>query len=233
MGKKIIAEDLLGFFNGLGEVILDRSRQFQNLLGTNGCEEEVEEFKGLVHGYLEETNRFVEGVNRIEGKAGHRITPTEPIEIDTDEKPVMTPEVPVMTPEVPVIAKKEEVMNKIKEIVAKKIVNKRNAQISGEEYKEENLDKQLESDEKMKYGETYQLTPSLERKETVGSTYDSSFLAEECMRLVAGGAGQIGTGIYPTIQDAFTELIAKDKNLNKKQIEDTKIILAEMGFKVK
>ena len=226
MGRKVTAEDLLGYFNGLREVILERSRQFQDLLDANECTEEVEEFKGLVHGFLEEVGRFVESVNRLEGKVGDKISLAEPIAVGAGEEPILTPETPVM----PEGGKK---MGRIKEILERRITGKRKAQVSGEEGKEKDLDKELKSKERMKPGDVIQMTPLLERKETVGSQYDPLFLAEEAVRLTGKGQDVVGGGIYGTVQDAFTELVAKDGNLSKKQIEDTKVILAEMGFKVK
>ncbi|HRS26471.1 MAG TPA: hypothetical protein P5140_08035 [Methanofastidiosum sp.] len=106
----------------------------------------------------------------------------------------------------------------------------REALVSGEDEHEELLDKKLGSNEKIKPGDRITTLPPLDRKDSVGSQYDPEFLAEECVRLVSHGE-RIG-GVYTSVKEAFEELVKKDVNLNKSQIEKTRAILKSWGFTV-
>ena len=72
---------------------------------------------------------------------------------------------------------------------------------------------------------------TLDRSKTVGSQYDPSFLAEECIRMTRGGY-TIGA-VYNSIQEAYDGVIGKDPNISAYQKNTVKNILASMGYVVK
>ena len=105
----------------------------------------------------------------------------------------------------------------------------RNAQLETayDEGEEARVDKKLKVEKRV---ET-KSRELLDRSKTVGAPYTPEFLAEECVRAGTDFARNL-SGQYETVQEAFKELVARDPDLSKEQIDRTKEILAEMGFTV-
>jgi len=71
----------------------------------------------------------------------------------------------------------------------------------------------------------------LDRKDTVGSTYDPEFLVEEILR----GVGYIGglSKIFNTVQEAYDVIVGRDPNISETQKEKIKELLKKHGYTVK
>jgi len=71
----------------------------------------------------------------------------------------------------------------------------------------------------------------LDRKDTVGSTYDPEFLVEEILR----GVGYIGglPKIFSTVQEAYDVIVSRDSNISEAQKENVKELLKKHGYTVK
>ncbi|HRT03360.1 MAG TPA: hypothetical protein P5513_05430 [Candidatus Diapherotrites archaeon] len=191
-------EDLFGYFYGLKEEILKKGTELQDYLKSPALDKELQQYLGILHGFLDDVDSFLKSLSIIEGKVkGALIT--------------------------------EDVVKTSEEI---KSAKKKIAQVSGEEDKEEELDKKFKYDGPIKPGDRITTLPPLDRSKTVGSQYDPVFLVEEILRST-GGYVCNHKGIYSDVQTAFDEIIKKDPNISAKQKEKVVQLLAKEGHIVK
>lgn len=191
-------EDLFSYFYGLKEEVLEKGTEIQDYLEENNLDKELQQYLGILHGFLDDIDSFLKSLSVTEGKI----------------KGILRTEEVAQTP--------EEV----------KVAQKKIAQVSGEEEKQEELDKRFKYNGPIKPGDRITTLPSLDRSKTTGSQYDPVFLFEEILRST-GGYVRNQKGIYPDIQTAFDEIVKKDPNISEKQKERVVQLLAKAGHTVK